>query len=50
LVINYQNIDEFIVNFYEIDLEILFSRTPFISKERDEFAFVKANHSEKIKK
>lgn len=50
LVINHQNIDEITICFYEIDLEVLFSRTPFLNKERDEFSFVKANHTEILKK
>ena len=39
--ISYQNTEEIIINYYEIDLEILFSRSPFLSKERKEFSFVK---------
>lgn len=31
-----------------IDLEILFSRNPFLSKEKSDFSFVKPNHSDVI--
>ncbi|KRW99096.1 hypothetical protein PPERSA_07349 [Pseudocohnilembus persalinus] len=50
LVINYQNSSSFKLFFYEIDLEILFSRQPFLNNDKsDEFAYVKANHTENIK-
>ena len=32
ILITYSNIEMVTVNFYEIDLEVLFSRTPFITK------------------
>lgn len=48
LVVYYQNIDQIELNFYEIDLEVLFSRTPFLNKDRHEFSFVRANYTEKI--
>ena len=34
LFIYYQNLSEVEINYYEIDLEILFSRSPFINQER----------------
>lgn len=43
--ITYQNISEIIIYFYKVDLEILFSRNPFLSQAKDEFAFIKPNHT-----
>ena len=48
LIFYYQNIDKLTINLYEIDLEVLFSRCPFANKNRDEFSFVKANHTETL--
>jgi len=48
LFIYYQNLNELEINYYEIDLEILFSRSPFINQERQEFSFVKANLTQNI--
>jgi len=45
LVITYQNLSEFIINFYEINLEILFSRNPFLKESSSDFSFVKPNLS-----
>jgi len=46
LEISYQNAKKLTVNFYEIDLEVLFSRTPFLLKNTgkgSDFDFVKPN-------
>jgi len=48
LNITYQNIKEITVLFYKVDLEILFSRNPFLSQSRDEFGFIKPSHSHKV--
>mmetsp|Transcript_24063 Transcript_24063/g.21101 ORF Transcript_24063/g.21101 Transcript_24063/m.21101 type:complete len:399 (-) Transcript_24063:507-1703(-) len=48
LNITYQNIKEITVFFYKIDLEILFSRNPFLSQSRDDFAYIMANSSHKV--
>lgn len=48
LNITYQNIKEIILYFYKVDLEILFSRNPFLSQNKDEFAFIKPSHSHKV--
>jgi hypothetical protein len=48
LKIIYQNIDKFTIKFYLIDLEILFSRTPFIKSNSDDFSFVLANFSQVV--
>lgn len=51
IVISYQNAKELEINYYELDLEILFSRTPFLisSKSSDDFSYVKANLTQKLK-
>ncbi|KAL4440764.1 hypothetical protein ABPG74_013745 [Tetrahymena malaccensis] len=46
LDITIQNISKLTITYYLIDLEILFSRNPFLSKEASDFSFVKPNHSE----
>ena len=49
LLLHHSNItSEIVVSFYEIDLEVLFSRSPFISQNRSEFEYTKANYVEKI--
>lgn len=48
LNITYQNIREITVLFYKVDLEILFSRNPFLSQTRDEFGFIKPSHSHRV--
>ena len=49
IVFRYQNIDEITINLYEIDQEILFSRSPFLEEEKNTFSYVKPNYSEKLK-
>ena len=43
--IEHQNLDEVQVNYYLIDLELLFSSNPFVQEFRDEFSYVRPNHS-----
>ena len=45
----YKNIDEFNVTYYLIDIEILFSRAPFVKKTKVDFDLVKSQKEEKIK-
>lgn len=44
LKITYANISSITVKFYLIDIEILFSRTPFIKQGSDDFSFVQPNY------
>mmetsp|Transcript_20411 Transcript_20411/g.17738 ORF Transcript_20411/g.17738 Transcript_20411/m.17738 type:complete len:386 (+) Transcript_20411:3508-4665(+) len=44
LNISYKNIDSITLSIFKIDLEILFSRNPFLSQSKDDFAFVQPNH------
>ncbi|MFO7906818.1 MAG: hypothetical protein R6U98_29450 [Pirellulaceae bacterium] len=43
--LNYQNLDAVKVNFYEVDVELLFSRNPFVRQFGDSFASIKPNRS-----
>ena len=45
----YKNISEFTVKYYLIDIEILFSRSPFVKKNKVDFNLVKPQKKEKIK-
>ena len=49
LHILFKNINEIIVKFYLIDIEILFSRSPFMKKTNVDFSFVKPNFIDTIK-
>ncbi|MEZ5303529.1 MAG: hypothetical protein R3F11_23240 [Verrucomicrobiales bacterium] len=44
----YQNIAEVQVNYYEMDLEFLFSTNPFVSSEGGGFSFIRPNKVEKV--
>lgn len=43
--VNHQNIAEITVNFYLMDLELLFSNNPFVQQGSGQFSFVRPNHS-----
>ncbi len=43
----YQNIEEVTVNYYEMDLEFLFSSKPFVSGGSGQFSYIRPNTSEK---
>eukprot|EP01017_Pseudomicrothorax_dubius_P029140 TRINITY_DN3510_c0_g1_i2.p1 TRINITY_DN3510_c0_g1~~TRINITY_DN3510_c0_g1_i2.p1 ORF type:complete len:696 (+),score=188.42 TRINITY_DN3510_c0_g1_i2:115-2088(+) len=45
LVINYQNISSITVDFFEIDLEVLFSRNPFLLQDSEDFSMIKPTKS-----
>lgn len=40
IIIDYINVAKIRVNYYLIDLEILFSKTPFITSDAQDFSFV----------
>jgi len=47
--IDYINIDRVTINYYIIDLEILFSKTPFLNqKSNSDFSFVQPFASEQL--
>lgn len=41
----HQNVDEVTLNFYELDLEVLFSRQPFLKQNQDQFSYVKVKEN-----
>lgn len=45
LAIDYQNIAQVTVNFYRVDIELLFSRQPFVEKQSGQFSVLMPNHS-----
>lgn len=46
LVVYYQNISQIKISYYIIDLEVLFSRSPFLKQESKEFSYVEPNFFE----
>jgi hypothetical protein len=46
--LTYQNIESFRVNYYLMDVELLFSRNPFVQQVTGQFSFVKPNQSEVV--
>lgn len=42
IVIDYANIDKIDIKYYVVDPELMFSKSPFISQNADEFSYIKA--------
>jgi hypothetical protein len=49
VTLDYQNLKSVQVNYYEMDLEFLFSTTPFVSSDGGGFSIVKPNRSELVR-
>jgi hypothetical protein len=47
--LNWQNIDAVTVNYYLMDVELLFSRNPFVQKSGGQFASIRPNLTREIK-
>lgn len=47
--LNFRNLDAIEVNYYEMDLEFLFSSKPFVSGDSGQFAYIKPNLTEEKK-
>jgi hypothetical protein len=47
--LDFQNVPEVTVNYYEMDLEFLFSTNPFVSSDTSRFAIIQPNKSMKMK-
>jgi hypothetical protein len=45
VIVDYQNLSSVKVNYYKIDIELLFSRNPFVQNFDGGFSFIKPNHS-----
>ena len=43
--LNYQNLSKVRVNFYLMDIELLFSRNPFVQQYSDQFSFIRPNET-----
>jgi len=48
VTINYQNLSSCRVNYYPMDIELLFSRSPFVRQQTEHFAFIRPNKTEEI--
>lgn len=49
VLLNHQNLDAVTVNYYVMDIELLFSRTPFVQEFGSEFSVIRPNMSQQIK-
>jgi len=49
LTINYQHLPSVRVNYYVMDVELLFSRNPFVQQFRGQFSAIRPNHSVELK-
>lgn len=47
--LSYQNMSNVTVNYYEMDIELLFSRNPFVDRNSEQLAFVKPMYSKTVK-
>src|SRR5690606_7847561 len=47
--LTYQNLPEVTINYYEMDLEFLFSSNPFVESEADRFGVIKPNRTDVVK-
>ncbi len=47
--VNYQNLKLARVNYYRMDIELLFSRQPFVQQQSGQFGFVKPNRTDELK-
>jgi len=48
VTIDFQNLEQVQVNYYEIDIELLFSRNPFVQQFSDGFSYIRPNRTEAI--
>jgi len=49
IMVEYMNLDSIVMKCYIIDLEILFSRSPFLAKNTEDFSYVKPHYVNEIK-
>ena len=47
--LDYQNLNSVRVNYYEMDIELLFSRNPFVQQFSGEFSYIRPNVTETVK-
>ena len=46
--LSYQNLAELVVNYYEMDIELLFSRSPFAQDDLDGFSMIRPNVTQTV--
>jgi len=49
VTVNYQNLDEIGVNYYLMDIELLFSRNPFVQQYSGQFSHIRPNATQTVK-
>ncbi|MDA1139938.1 MAG: hypothetical protein O3B01_15290 [Planctomycetota bacterium] len=47
--LNYQNVKDCLVNFYRMDVELLFSKNPFVQQHAGHFAYIRPNATQTFK-
>lgn len=48
VAVSYQNLKTVRVNYYRMDVELLFSRQPFLQQQGDQFSFIRPNRSDEV--
>ena len=48
VTVHFQNLSAVRVNYYLMDIELLFSRQPFVQQQSGQFAFIKPNRTEEV--
>ena len=48
VVVAFQNLERVRVNYYRMDLELLFSRQPFVQEQSERFSFIMPNRSDEV--
>lgn len=46
--LNYQNLQAVQINYYLLDIELMFSTSPFVQQQGGQFTFVRPNHTQRI--
>ncbi len=49
VVLNYQSLDQVVVNYYLMDIELLFSRNPFVQQYSGQFSYIRPNGTQTVK-
>ena len=46
--LNYRNLQQVRVNYYEMDIELMFSTTPFVRAHDESFSYIRPNHTQTV--
>ena len=49
ITLNYQNLKQVRVNYYRMDIELLFSRNPFVQTRKGQFSYIRPNATAEVK-